>query len=221
MILTANLWVRSLKSLAFMYHLTGQPAKVPTNFNPQSEIRNPQSANPQSANPQSANPQLGAVTIGLLTLGGLLISQLESVPAFAPTDPARAATTQAVADATPTQETPPSAALPQRDASGNPIRRAPTGHVSNYDESKVGTYTLPDPLLLQDGEPVRDADTWFKRRRPEILSLYETHIYGRVPERVPKAAFQVVETDSKFMDGAAVRKHLVMRFGDSPDGPTS
>jgi hypothetical protein len=27
----------------------------------------------------------------------------------------------------------------------------------NYDESKVGKYTLPDPLVLQSGEPVRDA----------------------------------------------------------------
>jgi hypothetical protein len=35
----------------------------------------------------------------------------------------------------PTQETPSPAALPQRDANFNPIRRAPTGHVSNYDES--------------------------------------------------------------------------------------
>ena len=29
--------------------------------------------------------------------------------------------------------------------------------------------------------PVRDADTWFKQRRPELLRLYEAEIYGRVP----------------------------------------
>src|SRR6476661_9243172 len=62
-----------------------------------------------------------------------------------------------------------SAAVPRSDANGNPLRRAPTGHVSNYDESKVGTYTLPDPLRLQNGQPVRDADTWARQRRPEIL----------------------------------------------------
>jgi hypothetical protein len=34
------------------------------------------------------------------------------------------------------------------DANGNPLRRAlKTGHVSNYDESKVPPYTLPDPLV--------------------------------------------------------------------------
>ncbi len=86
--------------------------------------------------------------------------------------------------------------LPRSDANGNPIRRAPTGHISNYDEAKVGAYTLPDPLKLQNGQPVRDADTWFKQRRPEILKLYETEIYGRVPDRVPKITFAVAETDT-------------------------
>ncbi len=49
--------------------------------------------------------------------------------------------------------------LPRTDAHGNPLRRAPTGHISNYVESKVGTYTLPDPLVLENGLPVRDAKT--------------------------------------------------------------
>ena len=30
----------------------------------------------------------------------------------------------------------------------------------NYDEARVGAYTLPDPLLLANGKPVRDAKTW-------------------------------------------------------------
>ena len=35
------------------------------------------------------------------------------------------------------------------DANGNPMRRAlKTGHVSNYDETKVPPYTLPDPLVF-------------------------------------------------------------------------
>ena len=45
------------------------------------------------------------------------------------------------------------------DAHGNAIRVATrTGHVSNYDEAKVGAYTLPDPLILANGQPVKDAD---------------------------------------------------------------
>jgi len=111
------------------------------------------------------------------------------------------------------------AALPRTDANGNPLRRAPTGHVSNYDEAKVGTYTLPDPLTLQDGQPVRDEATWYKQRRPEILKLYETEIYGGVPERAPKVRFEVAETEANALDGAAVRKHIVGHIGDGADGP--
>jgi hypothetical protein len=114
----------------------------------------------------------------------------------------------------------PGAALPRADAHGNPLRRAPTGHVSNYDETKVGTYTLPDPLALQSGQPVRTADQWFKQRRPEIVKLYENEIYGRVPERAPKVTFSVTESDPDALEALAVRKHVVGRLGGSPEGPS-
>src|SRR4051812_27890798 len=85
---------------------------------------------------------------------------------------------------------PPPAPPALKDAEGRTLRRAPTGHVTNYYEDKVGPYTLPDPLVLADGTAVRDADTWFKRRRPEILKLYETEIFGRVPASAPKVRFE-------------------------------
>src|SRR5438270_4888210 len=89
------------------------------------------------------------------------------------------------------------------DANGNPIRTATkTGHVSNYDEAKVGTYSLPDPLVMADGQPVRDADTWFKQRRPEILKLYETEIYGAVPANAPKVMWSVASTDPAAMNNS-------------------
>ena len=53
----------------------------------------------------------------------------------------------------------------------------------NYDESKVPQYTLPDPLVLADGQRVTDAATWRERRRPEILRLFEKHVYGKAPGR--------------------------------------
>ncbi len=110
--------------------------------------------------------------------------------------------------------------LPRQDATGNPIRRAAsTGHVSNYDEAKVGNYTLPDPLTLLNGQRVENADMWVTQRRPEILKLYETYIYGRAPENAPKGTFEVVSTEPNTMDGTAIRKQVVGRFGDKPNGP--
>lgn len=106
---------------------------------------------------------------------------------------------------------------PKQDARGNPLRYAKSGHVSNYDEAKVGTYTLPDPLQLRSGERVRDADGWMKQRRPEIVALYEKEIFGRVPATAPKVTFEVVENGTRVLDGAAVRKHVVLRFGEGEE----
>ena len=60
----------------------------------------------------------------------------------------------------------------------------------NYDESKVPEYTLPDPLVLANGEPVKDARTWNNHRRPEILELFTTQVYGRSPGRPAGMTFK-------------------------------
>lgn len=113
------------------------------------------------------------------------------------------------------------APLPRTDDHGNAIRRAPTGHISNYDESKVGDYTLPDPLVLANGEPVRDARTWFDVRRPELLRLYDEDIYGGIPANAPKATSKVIETDSNAIGGLAIHKYVRIQFGDAADGPAA
>src|SRR5882762_1297136 len=59
----------------------------------------------------------------------------------------------------------------------------------NYDEARIGSYTLPDPLLLANGKPVRDAKTWNEKRRAEIVRLFEENQYGRSPGRPPGMSF--------------------------------
>ena len=36
-----------------------------------------------------------------------------------------------------------------------------------------------------------DADTWWKQRRPEILSDFLTEIYGKIPGNTPKISWEV------------------------------
>ena len=106
------------------------------------------------------------------------------------------------------------------DANGNPLRLAlKTGHVSNYDEAKIPSYSLPDPLIMSNGQRVRDARTWFARRRAEILRLYETEIYGRVPANAPKVKWEAGETDRSAANGTAVMNRVVGKIGNAPDGP--
>ncbi|HZW29843.1 MAG TPA: hypothetical protein VFF52_03995, partial [Isosphaeraceae bacterium] len=42
---------------------------------------------------------------------------------------------------------------------------------ANYDESKVGQYHLPDPLVTSGGRKVTTSAEWFQERRPELLRL--------------------------------------------------
>ena len=62
----------------------------------------------------------------------------------------------------------------------------------NYTEAKVGTYTLPDPLTLANGQSVRDAKTWFEKRRPEIVRLFEENQFGSSPGRSGRYEFRRV-----------------------------
>jgi len=89
----------------------------------------------------------------------------------------------------------------------------------NYDESKVGTYTLPDPLILKNGKPVRDAATWLKLRRPEILALFETEQYGKAPGRPADESFQVFDHATPALDGKAIRRQVMIYLTKDKSGP--
>lgn len=89
----------------------------------------------------------------------------------------------------------------------------------NYDELNVPQYTLPDPLTLSDGTRVTDAQTWFMRRRPEILRLFEGHVYGRVPGRPQSMTYRVRATDRAALDGKATRKEVAVYFTGDEAGP--
>ncbi|WP_260740134.1 glucuronyl esterase domain-containing protein [Tunturiibacter lichenicola] len=80
----------------------------------------------------------------------------------------------------------------------------------NYDEAKVGTYVLPDPLKLDNGKPVRDAATWYSKRRPEIVEMFETQQYGRAPGRPPGESFEVVDKGTPALNGKAIRKQVTI-----------
>jgi hypothetical protein len=106
------------------------------------------------------------------------------------------------------------------DANGNPLRKAlKTGHISNYDESKVPPYTLPDPLVMADGKRVTDAEMWRTKRRPEILRAYQTEIYGRIPANTPKVTWEVVDTDPAAKGNTAIMRRAVGRVGSAADAP--
>jgi hypothetical protein len=98
----------------------------------------------------------------------------------------------------------------------NPAAAQPKG--AHYDEAKVPAYTLPDPLLLKNGQPVANAEAWKTQRRAEILELFQTHVYGRSPGRPSAMTFEVTSSDAKALGGKATRKEVSVYFTGKKDG---
>jgi hypothetical protein len=89
---------------------------------------------------------------------------------------------------------------------------------ANYDESKVGAYTLPDPLVFENGKPVRTAAEWTKRRRAEILNLFVANVYGRSPRPPKGLCYRVFDEDAHALGGKAIRKQVSIYFASGDDG---
>jgi hypothetical protein len=94
---------------------------------------------------------------------------------------------------------------------------AQSDHPVNWDESKANPWpSLPDPLLLANGKPVKTAKVWWTERRPQLVELFDREVFGRVPANVPAVHWEVVSTTSGSESGIAiVTKHLVGHVDNS------
>ena len=85
------------------------------------------------------------------------------------------------------------------------LRPGPSGNEkapnrANYDESKANPYPdLPDPLKLNNGQPVTTAQIWWDQRRPEIVEGYEKYVYGRIPKDEPNVKWTVTAVDHEMI----------------------
>lgn len=79
---------------------------------------------------------------------------------------------------------------------------------ANYNEVNVPEYTLPDALTLENGKPVTTAEQWTKKRRPELLRLFETEMFGKAPKHPKDMHFEVLTEDSHALGGLATRKEV-------------
>ena len=84
--------------------------------------------------------------------------------------------------------------------------------VINYDESKIPQYTLPDPLITENGVKIQSASAWHQVRRPELLSLFSREMFGAVPGLLAKAQFHVTSDQKDALGGLARRKEVTIRL---------
>jgi hypothetical protein len=78
----------------------------------------------------------------------------------------------------------------------------------NYYEEKVPAYTLPDPLTSVDGRKIRSQKQWTSQRRQEVLELFRTNVYGRIPDTEYSKSFKLVNIDPAAMGGNATLKQV-------------
>ena len=96
--------------------------------------------------------------------------------------------------------------------------------VPNYDESKIPKYILPSLLTCDDGTVVKDAKTWANKRRPEVLNLFATQVYGKTPKKSLGKPEYKVNTSEKVVFGGkeqknVIRKRVTIRFTEAPKAP--
>lgn len=78
----------------------------------------------------------------------------------------------------------------------------------NYHEEKVTSYSLPAVLTEKNGKIVTTKEEWMKIRRPELLELFRTNVYGRVPATPYHLDYKVINVDKKAINGAATLKQV-------------
>lgn len=101
------------------------------------------------------------------------------------------------------------------DDQGRSYSRSGVGTWTSYDEAKANPFPLPDPMILKNGQPVKNAETWWNQRRPEILEDFRSQMYGRIPENTPKVAWEVAATNAEAAGGLAIMKKVVGHIDNS------
>jgi len=82
------------------------------------------------------------------------------------------------------------------------------GQEANYDESKVPEFTLPDLLTLNNGQKVKNAKQWMELRRPEILEIFTTEMFGGRPEKPEGLHFKQIGQDEEVYGGLGIRRRI-------------
>ncbi len=89
-----------------------------------------------------------------------------------------------------------------------------------YDESKVPSFTLPDPLILENGDRVADTTVWKEQRRLQILQLFESAVYGRtMMGRPQKMIWKLTSENRHASNDSIIAKTVTIYFTGKRDGP--
>ena len=77
---------------------------------------------------------------------------------------------------------------------------------------------MPDPLVMLDGERVKDKRQWERERRPELKRLIQHYMYGFAPP-APRIRAKVERVNPSLFNSKATLKEVTLRFGSDSAPP--
>ena len=74
-------------------------------------------------------------------------------------------------------------------------------------------FDFPDPLVMKDGTKVTTKDDWTKKRKPELMELFQKEMYGRYPKVKVTPSTKVLFEDAKAFGGKGTLKEVELSLG--------
>jgi len=84
----------------------------------------------------------------------------------------------------------------------------------NYDELKVPRYMLPDVLSLANGNKINTKEQWENQRRPEVLEMFASQMYGRTPQEKINVRYEKLTENPNDMGGKATSTQIKFIFSN-------
>ena len=75
-------------------------------------------------------------------------------------------------------------------------------------------YELPDPLKMEDGRIVKNKRQWINERRPELMEMLRSQMFGREPaaDAAPDIHYTLLEESKDAFGGLATRRQVKISF---------
>lgn len=71
---------------------------------------------------------------------------------------------------------------------------------------------IPDPLISNNGTKITTDEQWEKIRRPELMEMFSSQMYGRTPMDKIDVIHETVLNNPNFMNGKATAKQVKFTF---------
>ncbi len=77
-------------------------------------------------------------------------------------------------------------------------------------EIKEPNYSIPELLTSEKGIQIKTIRQWETIRRPELLALFESEVYGKQPKRAYSLSYKILKSDTVALQNTAVRKQCII-----------